>query len=88
MTSRLTLLVLATIALTGCNSVLSGDENSVMVQRPAIALTSTKGAAEAHCARYGKTAVLEGRLVGNRNDDWRDATGRAPFTPIDSYKCQ
>jgi len=76
------------VGLAGCGpSVLDGDANSVWIQEPVISFGSPTAAAEEHCARFGKTAVYSGRMVGNQGD-WRNKTTRANFTPIDVFDCR
>ncbi len=78
----------ATLLLASCGgSVIDGDANSVWVKRPFLNLGSTLDAAEEHCGRYGKQAIVKAGLVGNM-DDWRNARQRSNFTPIDVYDCE
>jgi hypothetical protein len=83
------LTALPVLALTGCVTPdkLDGTPNGVWVQVPVVNVQSPDSVAQKHCDRYGKTAVLNSKLTGNRAD-WRDVTKRSNFTPIYYYDCQ
>ncbi len=65
--------------LTGCSGVEAESPTSIWLRQPFLNLGDPQATAEAHCARYGKQAVFQGRLGTTTNNK---------YVPILAYNCE
>ena len=65
--------------LAGCSGVEAESPNSIWLRQPFLNLGDPQATADAHCARYGKQAVFQGRLGTPTNNK---------YVPILAYNCE
>ncbi|MCU0838042.1 MAG: hypothetical protein MUE49_04875 [Rhodospirillales bacterium] len=74
------LLAIAALAATaGCSSVENETPNGIWIRAPFLGIGDPQATADAHCRKYGKTAVYQGRL---------GATTNPVYVPILAYDCR
>lgn len=74
------LVALACFSAAGCvgSDVLNANQAGVWVKEPLVGPGDPAAVAEAHCARYGKTAVFDSEIVA----------GDGQFRPIHAFRCE
>jgi hypothetical protein len=65
--------------LTGCGGVEKETPDAIWIREPFLGIGDPQGTADAHCRKYGKTAVYQGRLGANTNPT---------YVPILAYDCR
>ncbi len=71
--------IAAVIAAAGCSSVENETPNGIWIRAPFLGIGDPQATADAHCRKYGKTAVYQGRL---------GATTNPVYVPILAYDCR
>lgn len=64
--------------LSACSGVEAESPDGIWVRQPFLNLGDPQATADAHCAKYGKQAVFQGRLGSTNNN---------VYVPIFAYNC-
>jgi hypothetical protein len=73
-------LAVAVIAgLSGCSGIEKETPDAIWIKEPFLGIGDPQATADAHCAKYGKAAVYQGRL---------GATTNPIYVPILAYDCR
>ncbi len=73
-------LLAAAAGLAGCSGGIEKETpDAVWIREPFLGIGDPQATADAHCRKYGKTAVYQGRLGANTNPT---------YVPILAYDCR
>lgn len=59
------LIIICTLALSGCANVIASNEKSITIVAPPVAAAQAFQKADEHCKAFGKSAVPSGTVYGN-----------------------
>lgn len=76
---RLACLLLVSFSLAGCGGVERETPDAIWIRQPFLGIGDPQAAADAHCGKYGKRAVYQGRL---------GSTNNPVYVPILAYDCR